>query len=101
MMVSIKVHLETTVQIFREIGILLPNNQRHTAPCTSRRMCCPTHCASYCALYPELQVIVRRARASLWRERSYALMYRGTSLTRNRHPVGPYSRTMPRVVRWS
>jgi len=20
-----------------------------TAPCTSRRMCCPTHCASYCA----------------------------------------------------
>ena len=32
-----------------EIGILLPSNQRKTAPCTSRRMCCPAHCASYCA----------------------------------------------------
>ena len=24
--------------------------------------------------------------------------YRGTSFIRNRHPVGPYSRTMPRVL---
>ena len=24
--------------------------------------------------------------------------YRGTSLIRNRHPVGPYSRTMPRLI---
>ena len=33
-----------------EIGILLPNNQRqHRTLRTSRRMCCPTHCASYCA----------------------------------------------------
>jgi len=24
--------------------------------------------------------------------------YRGTSLIRNRHPVGPYSRTMPRLL---
>jgi len=31
----------------REIGILLPNNQRQHR--TSRRMCCLTHCASYCA----------------------------------------------------
>ena len=29
-----------------EIGILLPNNLASTALCTSRRMCCPTHCAS-------------------------------------------------------
>jgi len=27
--------------------------------------------------------------------------YRGTSLIRNRHPVGPYSRTMPRLLWWS
>ncbi|KAJ1473209.1 hypothetical protein T484DRAFT_3365307 [Baffinella frigidus] len=27
--------------------------------------------------------------------------YRGTSLMRNRLPVGPYSRTMPRVLWWS
>ena len=26
--------------------------------------------------------------------------YRGTSLIRNRHPLGPYSRTIPRAVRW-
>jgi len=26
--------------------------------------------------------------------------YRGTSLIRNRHPVGPYSRTMPRLIWW-
>ena len=26
---------------------------------------------------------------------------RGTSLIRNRHPVGPYSRTMPRLLWWS
>ena len=24
--------------------------------------------------------------------------YRGTSIIRNRHPVGPYSRTMPRAL---
>ena len=24
--------------------------------------------------------------------------YRGTSLIRNRHPVGPYSRNMPRLL---
>jgi len=28
-------------------------------------------------------------------------LYRGTSLTRNRPHPGPYSRTMPRVLRWS
>jgi hypothetical protein len=27
--------------------------------------------------------------------------YRGTSLVRNRHPVGPYSRNMPRALRRS
>ena len=27
--------------------------------------------------------------------------YRGTSLIRNRHPVGPYSMTMPRGLGWS
>ncbi|KAJ1489294.1 pre-mRNA splicing factor component-domain-containing protein [Baffinella frigidus] len=27
--------------------------------------------------------------------------YRGTSLIRNRPPLGPYSRTMPRALRWS
>ena len=32
-----------------------------TAPCTSRRMCCPTHCASYCApCQPLLDVHVGR-----------------------------------------
>jgi len=31
----------------REIGSLLPNNQ--SAPCTSRKMCCLTHCASHYA----------------------------------------------------
>ena len=27
--------------------------------------------------------------------------YRGTSLIRNRPPLGPYSRSMPRVLQWS
>ena len=27
--------------------------------------------------------------------------YRGTSLIRNRTPLGPYSRTMPRALSWS
>ena len=27
--------------------------------------------------------------------------YRGTSLIRNRHPVGPYSRPSPRALWWS
>ena len=27
--------------------------------------------------------------------------YRGTSLIRKRHPVGPYSRVMPRALWWS
>ena len=27
--------------------------------------------------------------------------YRGTSLIRNRAPLGPYTRTMPRVLWWS
>jgi len=35
-----------------------------------------------------------------WRERSFAL-YRGTSLIRNRLLPGPYSRAMPRRLRWS
>ena len=29
------------------------------------------------------------------------LLYRGTSLTRNSFLLGPYSRTMPRALRWS
>ena len=29
------------------------------------------------------------------------LRYRGTSLIRNSAPLGPYSRTMPRALRWS
>ena len=29
------------------------------------------------------------------------LRYRGTSLIRNRAPLGPYSRTIPRVIWWS
>ena len=28
-------------------------------------------------------------------------VYKGTSLIRNRHPLGPYTRTMPRALRWS
>ena len=28
-------------------------------------------------------------------------VYRGTSLIRNRHPLGPYSRPTPRALRWS
>ena len=28
-------------------------------------------------------------------------VYRGTSLIRNRRPLGPYSRTMPRAIWWS
>ena len=28
-------------------------------------------------------------------------MYRATSLIRNSAPLGPYSRTMPRALRWS
>ena len=27
--------------------------------------------------------------------------YRGTSLIINRHPIGQYSRTTPRLIRWS
>ena len=27
--------------------------------------------------------------------------YRGTSLLRSRTPLGPYSRPMPKVLRWS
>ena len=30
-----------------------------------------------------------------------AAMYKGTSLIRKRYPVGPYSRTMPRLLWWS
>ncbi|KAJ1486119.1 hypothetical protein T484DRAFT_2358500 [Baffinella frigidus] len=30
-----------------------------------------------------------------------APLYRGTSLIRNRLPLGPYSRPMPRALRWS
>ena len=28
-------------------------------------------------------------------------IYRGISLIRNRHPIEPYSRTMPKVLWWS
>ena len=35
-----------------------------------------------------------RAEAGGW------LSYRGTSLTRNRNPLGPYSRTVPRALWW-
>ncbi|KAJ1472267.1 hypothetical protein T484DRAFT_1975762 [Baffinella frigidus] len=28
-------------------------------------------------------------------------IYRGTSLIRNRPPLGPYTRPMPRALRWS
>ena len=28
-------------------------------------------------------------------------VYRGTSLIRKRHPLGPYSRPTPRALRWS
>ena len=31
----------------------------------------------------------------------FALWYRGTSLIRNRPPLGPYSRPMPRAQKWS
>ena len=37
----------------------------------------------------------------LFQRAARALVYRGTSLIRNRHPVGPYSRTMPRLLWWS
>ena len=33
----------------REIGIFCRTASASTAPCTSRRMCCPTYCASNCA----------------------------------------------------
>ena len=32
-----------------EIGIYCRTTSASTAPCTSRRICCPTHCASQCA----------------------------------------------------
>ena len=32
---------------------------------------------------------------------SAKVLYRGTSLIRNRRPLGPYSRTMPRALRGS
>ena len=37
-------------QIFQRLGFYCRTTSASTAPCTSRRMCCPTHCASYCAL---------------------------------------------------
>jgi len=33
--------------------------------------------------------------------RKKAVCYKDTSLTRNSAPLGPYSRTMPRALRWS
>ena len=39
----------TTPWAGREIGILLPKTSASTAPFISRMVCCPTHCASYCA----------------------------------------------------
>ena len=41
--------------------MLLPNNSASTAPCTSRRMCCPTHCPSHCA---PCQPLLRASRSS-------------------------------------
>ena len=32
------------------------------------------------------------------RYNTYVIFFRGTSLIRNRHPVGPYSRIMPRLL---
>jgi len=37
-----------------------------TAPCTSRRMCCPTHCARYCAPCQPLLRANRRPLRQVW-----------------------------------
>ena len=34
------------------------------------------------------------------RNRFVLAVYRGTSLMRKRHPLGPYSRPTPRALRW-
>ena len=39
------------------------------------------------------KAVAARLGASVW-----LADYRGTSLIRNHHPVGPYSRTMPRLL---
>ena len=39
--------------------------------------------------------------ALLWKCALRLPRYRGTSLTRNNPPVGPYSRVLPRALRWS
>ena len=74
-----------------------------TAPCTSRRMCCSTHCACDCAPSQSLFRVfpgwircfffLLPAHVS-WRGGGGA--YRGASPIRNRAPLGAYSRTLPR-----
>ena len=39
-----------------------------------------------------------RSPVPLTKARFALIGYRGTSLTRHRHPVGPYSGTMPRLL---
>ena len=46
---------------------------------------------------PLLRPQIRRYRPQV---PGYEPPYRATSLIRNRHPVGPYSRTMPRLLWW-
>jgi len=46
---------------------------------------------------PTLPFVFARRQGITSRE----VRYRGASLIRNRHLVGPYSRTMPRLLWWS
>ena len=47
-------------------------------------------------LYPMFWV-----QESVVRDQARADMYRGTSPLKNRLPLGPYGRPMPRALRWS
>jgi hypothetical protein len=39
----------TSPPLLQKLMFYCRRTSARTAPCTSRRMCCPTHCASYCA----------------------------------------------------
>ena len=56
---------------------------------------------TWCNRHTRERLLSRRAPACPPREPCFAVfgmrVYRGTSLIRNRHPVGPHSETMPRL----
>jgi len=49
----------------------------------------------------EAQSAAAAAKAEAEGKNRSEMPYRGTLLTRNRTPLGPYSRTMPRALWWS